>query len=704
MPNASVITGNDSANVLDGTNVRDVIYGFDPDGPQSTNVTSIAATRIATGLDQPLFMTSPPGDLQRLFIVEKTGAIKIMDLATRQILPDKFLDVSSEVVADGERGLLGLAFDPQFQSNGYFYVNLINKVTQDTEIRRYQVSADNPNLAEASTSTVIITVDQPPRTVNHKAGWLGFGPDGNLYVNLGDGGGSGDPSNNGQNANSLLGKILRLDVRSDDFPSDPLRNYTTPSDNPFVGVSGADEIYALGLRNPWRASFDRGLGDFYIGDVGQSTWEEIDIGIAGANYGWDHFEGPDVFAGDTSIGPGTMTAPIHYYPRTIGHSVVGGYVYRGTSEGLQGQYFFADFNLDKIFTLRFNGTEWVRTDWTPHVDENVGRILNPASLGEDGAGNLYVVDFLDGELYTLVPVVNSADQDDTLRGRGGDDMMFGGSGNDMLIGGIGADWMTGGRGNDIYYVDNDNDFVIEMAGGGNDMVVAEADYVLPGGSEVEVLRAKSIAPGLLLTGNEFDNRVYGAGGDDILRGAAGNDTICGLGGADMMIGNNGDDRYFVDDAHDQAIEAVGQGADSVFTSVDYALAPGSEIEYLRAQGNGLVGLVLTGNEHDNRIFGGAGNDTLRGGGGRDTLTANGGDDRFVFDPDFGNDTILGFLAGAGSDDKIMFDSALFADFTAVMAAARQAGGNTVIVYDADDRLTLSGVGKSALHSDDFGFF
>jgi glucose/arabinose dehydrogenase len=290
----NLIVGDDGSNFLQGTAGADLIYGYDPDGPQS-QASAILATRVATGLNQPIFAASPPGDTGRLFLVEKTGRIKILDLNSGQVAATPFLNVSGEIVSDGERGLLGLAFDPNFASNGFFYVYLTN-LAGDAEIRRYQVSS-NPNLADPASVTPILTIDQTNAT-NHKSGWLGFGPDGNLYIASGD----GAVAANAQDVNSLLGKILRIDVHGDDFPADPARNYAVPADNPYVGAPGADEIFALGLRNPWRNSFDRGLGDFYIADVGQNQWEEINLGQNGANYGWPVFEGPAVFAGGTPTG------------------------------------------------------------------------------------------------------------------------------------------------------------------------------------------------------------------------------------------------------------------------------------------------------------------------------------------------------------------------------------------------------------------
>jgi glucose/arabinose dehydrogenase len=217
--------------------------------------------------------------------------------------------------------------------------------------------------------------------------------------------------------------VLRLDVHGDDFPGSAARNYAIPADNPFVGADRIlDEIWALGLRNPFRDSFDRALGTLFIADVGQNTYEEVNIGASGANFGWDRFEGPDAFD-DTPLGGGTLTAPIHFYDHTVGSVVTGGYVYRGSSQGLQGQYFFADFGAEKIFTLRFNGTSWDATERTSQISADVGELNRISSFGEDGAGNLYAVD-IEGEVFRLSPRSTSSDQGDTLRGGGGDDSLY----------------------------------------------------------------------------------------------------------------------------------------------------------------------------------------------------------------------------------------------------------------------------------------
>ena len=521
MPNVNLVVGNDGSNALQGTAGTDLIYGYDPNGSQS-QASAILAIRVAAGLGQPVFAGAPPGDTSRLFVVEKTGQIKILDLATGAVLATPFLNVSADIVADGERGLLGLAFDPNFASNGFFYVYLTN-TSGDAEVRRYQLSS-NPNVADPASVTPIITIDQTTAS-NHKAGWIGFGPDGYLYIASGDG---GSTPGSAQDLNNLLGKILRIDVNGDGFPGDPARNYAVPSDNPFAAAAGVNEIFALGLRNPWRDSFDRGLGDLYIADVGQSQWEEIDFGQIGANYGWNVFEGPAVFAGGTPTG-GSAVAPIHFYSRSVGQSITGGYVYRGEAEALQGQYFFADFAQGKVFTLRFDGTAWVATERTSQITTDFGTVNNPSSFGEDARGNLYLVDF-DGDIFKLTPMVVSADQADILRGLGGNDLLFGGSGNDTLDGGAGADTLIGGPGMDAADYSSStagvNVNLLTGLGSGGD---AQGDIL--GGIESLVGSTHDD----VLTGDGATNTLDGRSGNDTLKGGAGNDTIDGANGIDTIV-------------------------------------------------------------------------------------------------------------------------------------------------------------------------
>jgi glucose/arabinose dehydrogenase len=422
----NIVTGNDASNSLAGTVGGDLIYGFDPNAAYAS--ATISATRVATGLSGPLFVTAPPGDASRLFIVEKDGVIKVLDLASGQVRATPFLTVAVDNFS--ERGLLGLAFDPDFATNGFFYIyKTSNNSSPHNQVYRYHVSAD-PNVADSATAALILDVG-PSTNGNHNAGWLGFGPDGDLYIASGETG----VAPNSQDLSNMLGKILRIDVHGG-LP------YAIPADNPFVGVSGARaEIFAFGLRNPWRDSFDSASGTFFIADVGQSAFEEVNIGQKGANYGWPLAEGPDANP--------SFVNPVSSYDHTVGHSITGGYVYRGESDGLNGQYFFADFVDGKVFTLRFDGSSWIATERTGQIQIDTGTINNPASFGEDARGNLYLVD-LDGDIFRLTPSVASADGGDWLVGLGGNDRLFGGGGNDVLDGGTGADFLNGGAGDDRF--------------------------------------------------------------------------------------------------------------------------------------------------------------------------------------------------------------------------------------------------------------
>ena len=364
--------------------------------------------RINVSLSFPVFAISPDDGSGRLFVVEKNGVIKIVNLATQQLLPTPFLDLTGQIATGGEQGLLGLAFHPNFSLNGYFYVNVVTQ-TGFTEIRRYQVSSGNPNVADPLSLRVIIRVDQrlPSGALfsNHKAGWLDFSPGGFLYIALGDGGSGGDPENVAQNRDILLGKMLRLNVDADEFPGDDARNYAIPAGNPFVGVAGADEIWALGLRNPWRASFDRGTGDLYIADVGQGAREEVNVATAasgggnGVNYGWDIMEGTSCFTAPCNVP--NLTPPVLEYDHSGGGcSITGGYVYRGTAiTALQGTYFYADYCLGFVRSFRFvNGNVTEQSDWATLDPPNE----NITSFGEDRTGELYIVT-QQGGLYRIVP-------------------------------------------------------------------------------------------------------------------------------------------------------------------------------------------------------------------------------------------------------------------------------------------------------------
>jgi glucose/arabinose dehydrogenase len=337
----------------------------------------LALQEVATGLQRPLYLTAPAND-GRLFIVEQPGRIRIVK--DGQLLPQPFLDISSRVSSGGERGLLGLAFHPSYADNGVFFVNYTDN-SGDTRVERY-TRGDNPDVADPGSGALVLAVDQP--FGNHNGGQVLFGPDGMLYIPLGDGGSGGDPQNNAQTLSTLLGKLLRIDVNS----GNP---YAIPPDNPFIGQAGArPEIWAYGLRNPWRTSFDRGSNLFFIADVGQNRHEEInavDRTIAGLNYGWRIMEGSSCYNASSCDRSG-LTMPIHTYPTSGGNcAVTGGYVYRGPSiPEIAGHYFFTDHCAGGLRSLRFaEGNAQDVREW------DVGSTGNVSSFGEDAAGELYVV-------------------------------------------------------------------------------------------------------------------------------------------------------------------------------------------------------------------------------------------------------------------------------------------------------------------------
>jgi glucose/arabinose dehydrogenase len=385
---------------------------------------ALSTVRVTSGLARPIFATSPPGDATRLFVAEQhSGRIRILDLGDGSIAGTDFLTIGGLATGD-EQGLLGLAFHPDYATNGYFFVNL-TVTGGDTEIRRYQVSPD-PDVANPDSVLLVLGYSQPQ--TNHNGGWLAFGPDEYLYVSSGDGGGGNDSAaghtaaiGNAQDlTNNLLGKLLRIDVDGDDFPGDGMRNYAIPPDNPFVDATGDDEIWSYGLRNPWRASFDRATGDLYVGDVGQNAREEIDVQPAGSaggqNYGWRLREGR-IATPSGGVGgnrpPGAID-PIYDYTHGSGSfqgfSVSGGYVYRGPIAEIQGHYFFADYVSERIWSLvwdgsdpaDFDGTNWTGlTDRTGELATGQHSIDEISSFAEDALGNLYVLD-LGGEIFRIV--------------------------------------------------------------------------------------------------------------------------------------------------------------------------------------------------------------------------------------------------------------------------------------------------------------
>ena len=379
-----------------------------------------STVRITSGLSRPLFVTSPQGDTNRLFLVEQGGTIKTLDLLnTSSVNP--YLSIGG-LTTGGERGLLGMAFDPNFANNGFFYVYvsvLGGPMSHRSEIRRYSAMGDpmTSGSADPNSDELILSFNQP--FGNHNGGWIGFNPQIHptdkqyLYIATGDGGSGGDPQNNAQNVNNLLGNILRIDPSRD--PNNG--GYLVPNSNPFVGASGRDEIWSYGLRNPFRASFDRETGDMWIGDVGQEDIEEIDFepvsSSGGVNFGWRVMEGNSCFdnsqtGGNPPCNDPILTPPVYDYshggdPDFRGNSVTGGNVYRGSVDALQGHYIFADFGSNRIWKIdpdAVNIEQSVR-----RIDNqllpNMGSISSITSFGEDDAGELYLTDH-GGEVFKIV--------------------------------------------------------------------------------------------------------------------------------------------------------------------------------------------------------------------------------------------------------------------------------------------------------------
>lgn len=636
-----VRTNTSGADIFSGTDEAELIYGWDPNvGPMQLQ--SISATRVASSLSQPLFATAPANDQGHLFIVEKTGLIKVMSLASGQIGATPFLNVSSQIATGGEQGLLGLAFHPNYAQNGKFYVYL-STANGDAEIREYQVSASNPLVANPSSQRLVLQIDFPG-TSNHRGGWIDFGPDGFLYAAVGD----GAVSANAQDTGSLLGKILRIDVNgADAYPTDASRNYALPADNPiqfdgFTGTVDQSAVYAIGLRNPWRDSFDAS-GRLFIADVGEGSFEEVNLGRSGANYGWGRGSSQD--DGPVIPSNANYTNPIYSYAHgSLGGSITGGYVYNGPSALLQGQYFFGDFVRGTILTLSQIGNTWQATDRTSQIAASAGSIDSPSSFGKDALGQLYVID-IDGEVFRLDPV-GTIDQGDTLSGNGGNDMIFGGYGDDRLNGGTGNDYLLGDEGNDTL-----------LGGPGND-------------------------------------RLSGGPGHDRLEGNDGQDALAGGAGHDLMIGGNGNDRLSGNDGHDRL--SGGRGNDRLDGGEGHDRLEGGAGNDVLSGGNGNDRLDghsgndrLDGGAGNDTLIGGAGNDRLTGGLGRDVLTGGAGFDTFAFmtAAEAGNiDTIRDF---SPFYDTIVLENAVFRGLavgalseTAFHIGPSAASAEDRIIYDS----------------------
>lgn len=333
---------------------------------------------------QPVELTHAGDGTNRLFLIEQEGKIRVFENNAATKAADTYLDIVNKVASGGEMGLLGLAFHPNFKQNGYFYVNYTKNNPRETVISRFKADP-TANRVDPATETILFKFAQPYS--NHNGGKVAFGPDGFLYIAAGDGGSGGDPQNNGQNLKTHLGKILRVDVNKTDKGT-----YGIPADNPFVGNANAlPEIYAYGLRNPWRFSFDQETGQLWTGDVGQNRLEEIDIIKKGGNYGWRLKEAQDCFNPKNDCNQGQLIDPIHQYPREDGISVTGGVVYRGSSTpDLKGKYIYADFGSGKVWALSFAGEKKTGNQL---LSSSAGSV---SAFGEDAKREIYLLDYSGG--------------------------------------------------------------------------------------------------------------------------------------------------------------------------------------------------------------------------------------------------------------------------------------------------------------------
>ena len=365
---------------------------------QLTTITHAAprAEKIIDSLNNPLFLTAPAGSTDALYILEKPGRVMIYDRASKKVNPEPFLDIRDQIdIKMNEQGLLGMAFSPNYKSDRRFYLYYTD-LKGDTQVSRFTVQANGKDISEEK----LLSVKQDFK--NHNGGWIGFGPENLLYIALGDGGAGNDPKNRAQDMNNHLGKILRIDVSGK-------TGYTVPKDNPFISKPDTHpEIYAFGLRNPWRCSWDTETNHFYIGDVGQNAWEEVNVvdqeTLKGADFGWRLREATHATPAKSVGGekPKAAIDPVLEYDRSQGKSITGGYVYRGKIKSIQGHYFYADFASNKIWSFKFDGKKASDEKECTQLFAQRGRpITQIASFGLDPQGEMYIIGH-QGDIYQIV--------------------------------------------------------------------------------------------------------------------------------------------------------------------------------------------------------------------------------------------------------------------------------------------------------------
>ncbi|MGJ8657580.1 MAG: PQQ-dependent sugar dehydrogenase [Akkermansiaceae bacterium] len=366
-------------------------------GQLAVNADSLPrAVKIIDNLAEPVFLTAPKATTDALYILEKAGRVMVYDRKTKKLLPKPFLDIRSQIdIKMNEQGLLGMAFSPTYKKDRRFYLYYTD-TEGDTQVSRFTVAQDEAEITEEK----LISVPQDFR--NHNGGWIGFGPDKNLYIALGDGGSGNDPKERAQDMSKLLGKLLRIDVSSE-------TGYLIPDDNPFISApSNRHEIYAYGLRNPWRCSWDIKTNSLYIADVGQNHWEEINAvtyeDLRGANFGWRTREATHATAKDSVGGekPDAAIDPIYEYDHSVGKSITGGYVYRGKIKSIYGHYFFADWVKPKIWSIAYDGEKiTAEHNWTNYFAQRGRPVTHMSSFGVDPQGELYIISHK-GDIFAIV--------------------------------------------------------------------------------------------------------------------------------------------------------------------------------------------------------------------------------------------------------------------------------------------------------------